>query len=72
MALHLPPVACFTHNEITSPHRQSCLGLQIDWVSMTKKWGFDIVDGMHHGQPPIRMLAYLLVHHVCHANESER
>lgn len=46
--------------------------IQIDWVSMTRKWGFDILDGMHHGQPPTRMLAYLLMHHVCHATESER
>lgn len=39
---------------------------------MTRKWGFDIVDGMHHGEPATRMLAYLLMHHVCHATESER
>eukprot|EP00752_Nemacystus_decipiens_P005505 g4981.t1 len=46
--------------------------IEIDWVSMTRKWGFDIADGMHHGQPPTRMLAYLLMHHICHATESER
>lgn len=38
---------------------------------MTQKWSLDIPDGMHHGQPPARMLAYLLMHHVCHASESE-
>ncbi|CAM9836849.1 unnamed protein product [Scytosiphon promiscuus] len=41
--------------------------IEIDWVSMTRKWGVDILDGMHHGQPPTRMLAYVLMHHVCHA-----
>eukprot|EP00903_Cladosiphon_okamuranus_P007973 g7695.t1 len=46
--------------------------IEIDWVSMTRKWGFDIADGMHHGPPPTRMLAYLLVHHVCHAAESDQ
>ena len=54
------------------PRRNVGLGSQIDWVSMTRKWGLDIVDGMHHGQPPTRMLAYLLMHHVCHATESKR
>ena len=44
---------------------------QIEWSAMTRKWGLDIVDGMHHGQPPTRMLAYLLMYHICHASEGE-
>lgn len=43
--------------------------VQVDWMAMTRKWSFDIRDGMHHGQPPIRMLAYLLMHHICHGAE---
>lgn len=43
--------------------------IQVDWMAMTRKWSFDIRDGMHHGEPPIRMLAYLLMHHICHGAE---
>ncbi|CAM9444106.1 unnamed protein product, partial [Ectocarpus sp. 12 AP-2014] len=46
--------------------------IEINWVSMTRKWGVDILDGMHHGEPATRMLAYLLMHHVCHASDSDR
>ncbi|CAM9783422.1 unnamed protein product, partial [Ectocarpus fasciculatus] len=46
--------------------------IEIDWASMTRKWGVDILDGMHHGQPATRMLAYLLMHHVCHASDGDR
>lgn len=35
---------------------------------MTKKWALDIPDGMHHGAQPTRMLAYLLMHHICHGD----
>ncbi|CAM9780585.1 unnamed protein product [Ascophyllum nodosum] len=43
--------------------------IEVDWMSMTRKWAFDINDGMHHGQPPARMMAYMLMHHICHGEE---
>ncbi|CAN0389991.1 unnamed protein product [Pylaiella littoralis] len=40
--------------------------IEIDWISMTRKWSVDILDGMHHPEPATRMLAYLLMHQICH------
>ncbi|CAM9166423.1 unnamed protein product [Scytosiphon promiscuus] len=40
--------------------------IEIDWMYLTQKWGPDIYDGMHYHQPATRMLAYLLMHHICH------
>lgn len=42
--------------------------IEVDWQAMTKKWALDIPDGMHHGAQPTRMLAYLLMHHICHGD----
>ncbi|CAN0322266.1 unnamed protein product [Pylaiella littoralis] len=43
--------------------------IEIDWVSMTRKWSLDILDGMHHTEPATRMLAYLLMHQICHGSQ---
>eukprot|EP00903_Cladosiphon_okamuranus_P010157 g9617.t2 len=40
--------------------------IEVDFMSMTRKWALETFDGVHHEWQVQRMLAYVLTHHICH------
>ncbi|CAM9376724.1 unnamed protein product [Discosporangium mesarthrocarpum] len=40
---------------------------ELDWTSMSAPWLMRIRDGLHPDPMTQRMAAYLLLHHLCHA-----